>query len=73
MKDCKSVATPLIVNEKLSKEDGSKEVDASIYRSLVGSLLYLTATRPDLCLLQVCYPDSCPNQAKLILERQIEF
>ena len=48
MKDCKSVATPLIVNEKLSKEDGSKEVDASIYRSLVGSLLYLTASRPDI-------------------------
>ncbi|CAL5325451.1 unnamed protein product [Camellia sinensis] len=48
MKNCKSVATPLIVNEKLSKEDGSKEAEASCYRSLVGSLLYLTATRPDI-------------------------
>lgn len=48
MRDCKPVATPLIVNEKLSKEDGSKKVDESLYRSLVGSLLYLTITRPDI-------------------------
>ena len=48
MSNCNPVATPLIANEKLKKEDGSQEVDASIYRSLVGSLLYLTATRPDI-------------------------
>lgn len=45
---CKSVATPLIANEKLKKEDGTKKADAVAYRSLVGSLLYLTATRPDI-------------------------
>ncbi|KAK9668714.1 hypothetical protein RND81_13G080700 [Saponaria officinalis] len=48
MENCKSVSTPLVVNEKLSKDDGSKEVDLKQYRSLVGSLLYLTVTRPDL-------------------------
>ncbi|XP_058776072.1 secreted RxLR effector protein 161-like [Vicia villosa] len=37
-----------LVNEKLRKEDGGRLVDASMYRSLVGSLFYLTATRPDL-------------------------
>ncbi|XP_058202737.1 uncharacterized protein LOC131317181 [Rhododendron vialii] len=47
MRECKPVATPLIVNEKLSKE-GSKKVDESLCRSLVGSLLYLTITRPDI-------------------------
>lgn len=48
MEHCKPISTPLVVNEKLSKDDGSKEVDLRQYRSLVGSLLYLTATRPDL-------------------------
>lgn len=48
MAGCKSVAIPLIPNEKLKKDDGEKKVDASIYRSLVGNLLYLCNTRPDI-------------------------
>jgi hypothetical protein len=38
----------LAQNEKISKNDGEKLEEPSAYRSLVGSLLYLTATRPDL-------------------------
>ena len=45
---CKEAATPLAQNEKISKNDGEKLEDPSAYRSLVGSLLYLTTTRPDL-------------------------
>ncbi|KAI5329168.1 hypothetical protein L3X38_028565 [Prunus dulcis] len=48
LKGCKSVATPLIANERLCKEDGSEMADESEYRQIVGSLLYLTATRPDI-------------------------
>ncbi|XP_020423018.1 uncharacterized protein LOC109950010 [Prunus persica] len=48
LKDCKPVATPLAVNEKLSKMDGSDLADETLYRQMVGSLLYLTATRPDI-------------------------
>ncbi|GMP24368.1 hypothetical protein CsSME_00001656 [Camellia sinensis var. sinensis] len=48
MKNYKSIATPLIVNGKLSKKDRSKEPEASCYRSLVGSLLHLIATRSDI-------------------------
>ncbi|XP_028236729.1 uncharacterized protein LOC114416049 [Glycine soja] len=48
MYGCKPVATPLITNEKLQKNDGAPEDDASKYRSLIGSLLYLTTTRPDI-------------------------
>ena len=48
MDQCKAVAVPLHHNIKLQSEDGSKEADATLYRQLVGSLIYLTTTRPDL-------------------------
>jgi len=44
MFDCKLVATPLVVNEKLQKDDGAQEAYASRCKSLIGSLLYLTTT-----------------------------
>lgn len=43
-----SVNNPLIQNSKLMKEDGAKKIDENVYRSLVGCLLYLISTRPDL-------------------------
>ncbi len=48
--EAKTVATPVDVNVKLTKEDGiSKPVDPIQYQSLIGSLLYLAvATRPDI-------------------------
>ncbi|KAK4399803.1 Retrovirus-related Pol polyprotein from transposon RE2 [Sesamum angolense] len=48
MESCKTVTTPLVTGEKYQKEDRSQKVDGSMYRSLIGSLLYLTATRPDI-------------------------
>ena len=48
MEQCKSAATPLQQNLKLCSGDGTKEVDATKYRQLVGSLIYLTTTRPNL-------------------------
>ena len=48
MDGCKSVPIPLVVNEKLMKEDGGKKADETLYMSLIGNLLYLTATRPDI-------------------------
>jgi transposase InsO family protein len=45
---CKCVETPLACNEKLMKDDGEKKIDETLYRSLIGNLLYLTATRPDI-------------------------
>lgn len=48
MENGKPVATPMTVNEKLQQDDGAQKFDQKIYRSLVGSLIYLTNTRPDL-------------------------
>ena len=38
----------MAMNEKLSKNDGAEKADSSLYQSLVGSLTYLTNTRPDI-------------------------
>jgi len=46
--DCKPVSIPLATGEKLKKLDESELADEGLYRRIVGSLLYLTATRPDL-------------------------
>ncbi|CAL2234204.1 unnamed protein product [Prunus armeniaca] len=51
LKQCKPVSTPLVASEKLCKDDGSDPADESEYRQIVGSLLYLTATRPYISLL----------------------
>jgi hypothetical protein len=48
MEECKSMTTPMNVKEKFCKDDGADKVDEAIYRSLIGCLMYLTATRPDI-------------------------
>ncbi|CAL8174550.1 unnamed protein product [Prunus armeniaca] len=44
----KPMDTPMAINLKLTSNDGAPKFDASIYRSVVGSLIYLTNTRPDI-------------------------
>ena len=48
MADCKPIAMPLDVNAKLSAHVGDIMEDVTMYRKIVGSLIYLTITRPDL-------------------------
>ena len=48
MINCKPADTPIAQGTKLSKEDVAPSIDFTLYKSLVGSLLYLTVTRPDI-------------------------
>eukprot|EP00253_Pinus_taeda_P033745 PITA_33745 len=48
MEDCKPAPSPFQSGVKLSVTCSSPEVDATLYRQLVGKILYLTHTRPDL-------------------------
>jgi hypothetical protein len=47
MEDCKLVITPMQTSCKLSKDDDSKSTDQKKYGSMIGSLLYVTKSRPD--------------------------
>ncbi|KAL9293426.1 putative RNA-directed DNA polymerase [Arabidopsis thaliana] len=49
MQTCKTAYTPISKASKLSKDEGGPAVDQKLYRSMIGSLLYLRASRPDLC------------------------
>ncbi|GKB36192.1 retrovirus-related pol polyprotein from transposon TNT 1-94 [Tanacetum coccineum] len=40
--------TPMIENKKLDEDLQGKQVDSTLYRSMIGSLMYLKASRPDL-------------------------
>jgi hypothetical protein len=48
MEDCKPVSTPVDCGVKLSRHDKGMVVDVTLYKSLVGSLRYLTCTRSDI-------------------------
>ena len=51
MMGCKSMATPMTLNLKKLYSDESNLVDASMYRQLIGSLIYLVNTRPNICFV----------------------
>jgi hypothetical protein len=48
MEECNPAKPPIPLGTKLSKNDEGPTVDSTLYKSLVGSLLYLAATRPDI-------------------------
>jgi hypothetical protein len=49
MDDCKPMATPMIINLKKGIGSDSELVDAMLYRKLIGFLMYLVNTRPNIC------------------------
>jgi hypothetical protein len=53
MKDGKPIKTPMGTNRHLDLDTGGKSVDQKVYRSMIGSLLYLCACRPDI-MLSIC-------------------
>ncbi|KAA3479407.1 disease resistance protein TAO1-like [Gossypium australe] len=52
MLNYKATSTPVAIGEKLSRQGDFEKVCESTYRSLIGCLLYLTATRPDVMYIK---------------------
>ncbi|KAL8098520.1 hypothetical protein AgCh_031337 [Apium graveolens] len=71
--DCTSAKTPMTTTTKLELNATEKSMDISSYRGMVGSLLYLTASRPDImfatCLCARFLVD--PRESHLIAIKRI--
>ncbi|GJX10851.1 putative ribonuclease H-like domain-containing protein [Tanacetum coccineum] len=49
----RTATTPIESNKPLVKDEDGVDVDVHVYRSMIGSLMYLTASRPDI-MFAVC-------------------
>ena len=73
MENCKPMSTPMTIGCKLCVDDGTTGVDKKLYRSMVGSLLYLIASRPDILLAVglVARYQAAPKQNHLLAIKRI--
>jgi hypothetical protein len=53
MDKAKPIKTPMVTNDHLNLDMSGKSVDQMVYRSMIGSLLYLYASIPNI-MLSVC-------------------
>ncbi|GJY72689.1 putative ribonuclease H-like domain-containing protein [Tanacetum coccineum] len=51
--EVKTASTPMVTQKPLLKDEDGEEVDVHMYRSMIGSLMYLTSSRPDIMFV-VC-------------------
>ncbi|RVW47390.1 Retrovirus-related Pol polyprotein from transposon RE1 [Vitis vinifera] len=73
MEEAKVMKTPMSSSIKLDMDEKSKSIDSTMYRSIIGCLLYLTASRPDI-MYSVCLCarfQSCPKESHLSAVKRI--
>jgi hypothetical protein len=73
MEGSSPISTPMVVGFKLSKDDISPDVDQTTYQSMIGSLLYITTSRPDImqAVGMVCHYQSTPKKIHLVAVKRI--
>ena len=73
MKDCNLINTPSEFGMKLNKDNGGKKVDDTLYKKIVGSLMYLTTTRPDIIhvVSVISRYMECPIEIHLLAAKRI--
>ncbi|KAI3807431.1 hypothetical protein L1987_23359 [Smallanthus sonchifolius] len=73
MNDSSTYGTPIPVNHGLHLNKDEKDVDCRLYHGMIGSLMYLTASRPDI-MFAVCLCSrfqSQPNESHMIAVKRI--
>ena len=48
MSNCNVVSTPVAIGLRLTKKGEGRDINLTLFKSLIGSLRYLTMTRPDI-------------------------
>ena len=48
MSNCKTTPKPVITGLKLSKDDDGSTIDPMLFNSIVGKIMHLTTTRPEI-------------------------
>jgi hypothetical protein len=73
MEDCKPVITPMQTSCKLRKDDDSKSTDQRQYKSMIDSLLYVIASRPDVmqAVGQVAQFQAAPMESHVLSVKRI--
>jgi hypothetical protein len=73
MEDCKPVTTPIKTSCKLRKYDDSKSTYHRKYRSMIGSLLYVTSSREDVIksVGQVARFQAAPKESHVLAVKRI--
>jgi hypothetical protein len=51
MMDCRAMSTLMEKNLKLLADTSSEIVDVTLYRQMIGLLMYMTNTKPDICFV----------------------
>jgi hypothetical protein len=72
MKNGKPIKTPIGTNGHLDLDTGCKSIDQKVYRSMIGSLLYLCASRPDI-MLSICMCARFQADPKKVDSRNLEI
>lgn len=73
MDECNSVHNPIVPGVKLVKDEDGVKVDSTFYKQIVGSLMYLTATRPDIVLVVslISRYMECPTELHLQAAKRV--
>ena len=66
MSDSKAISTPMGTNDNLDSDASENMVDQKLYRSMIGSLLYVTTQGRMSYLVYACVQDFKPHQEKVI-------
>ena len=70
MSDSKAISTPMGTNDNLDSDANDNMVDQKLYQSIIGSLLYMTASRPDV-MFSVCMCarfQASPRETHIVIE-----